>query len=282
MSVEAEMSDDDLFADDFNKDIPEPTPEPEPAIDQTLSDYDDPVPSTPVEAVAEEVVPGEPNPAPAGDVDADEPANVPSWRLRESTEGRIAAETAQRATEAELAQTRFQLQQIQQQQSSQQQPAPEVPDVFEDPIGYTEYMQQQVREVAISSNDQMQEFKAGELYTPKIRNEAWTAALAAAPGNTALANRIGNAPNPYAEAVIWHREVENQKVIGDDGIEAHNARVIAAHEAAKLTDNIDPNVAQPGGVVAQTQRAIPSLNGAASANRQTQKLAVTDDELFNS
>lgn len=64
---------------------------------------------------------------------------IPPWRLREEAEARRAAEERASQHERQLAEMRTQLAQLQQ---SKQPPTP-APNVFEDPDGYTNYVQQQ-------------------------------------------------------------------------------------------------------------------------------------------
>ncbi len=274
-----EMTEDELFLDNDEQVESDPVVEevapvePEPIQAQDTGDtVQEPVEVAPVVEETPEVV----------EPDQSE-SNVPSWRLREVTEARQAAEAATAAAQQQMQQMQHQLGQLQSQLASQQ-PKPEVPDVFENPQGYQDFQNEQLQRSNIENNARFAKLEAGQIHGREKVSEAWQAAVQAEATNPGLTQRIGNAPNPWLEAVAWHEEVTTRQAIGDGGLEGYKARLQEEMLADPIVRQqmLDTLRAEAGQTVVGKQiPTIPSLNGAGGIRPNEQQLASSEEELFN-
>lgn len=186
-------------------------------LDEVLGDAPakEPVTATPEPATAE--APAEPEaeaPSPE-EPKKDEPQFVPLAALHEERERRKELDRRLQALE-----------------HSQKPPEPEpVPDMFEDPKGYTSYMEkradQQARNARLDLSEDIARMHYGD--------EAVDAALEAMKphAGTPIHQQVLNARNPYAELIKWHKTQKVAAEIGDPDAwrEAERARIKAEVEA---------------------------------------------------
>ncbi len=167
---------------------------------------------------------------------------VPSARLREEADARRAAEHERDAAKAQLGEvsarldlTLRRLDDLDQRLSGPgapprqhaPQPAPQAPDIFADPKGYTDYFAGQIRTVGQSLEQQLFQHR---LQTSEMlaRTRYGDAVFEAAdnalkgldpqrnPEHRALVGSIVGSPNPAEALVRWHRAQETLREVGDD------------------------------------------------------------------
>lgn len=159
------------------------------------------------EAEAPEVKPEEPK--------KDEPQFVPLAALHEERERRKELDRRLQALE-----------------HSQKQPEPEpAPDMFDDPKGYTSYMERKAETQARNARLDLSEDMARMHYGDEAVNAALEAMKPHA--GTPVHRQILEARNPYAELMKWHKAQRVAAEIGDPDAwrEAERAKIKAEVEA---------------------------------------------------
>jgi hypothetical protein len=162
--------------------------------------------------------------APGEKPTAEEPLSsadaIPSWRLREETERRRAAEERFAATQAQLQQLLYE----QRRQQQQQQPEPEqLPDPIEDPAGFRQGIIRQQQQLAAHLWQQFKQqqiayslHRADQTHGEEFR-EAYKAFDAPErAGDTQLLERVRNSFDPAEEIMAWHRRERTLQEVGSD------------------------------------------------------------------
>lgn len=266
------------------------TPPETPAETPTETAETAPQSETPVQAVEN---PQEPVNEPVAAENAQPEAMVPSWRLREINEGKAAVEQQLLQSQQQHQQLQAQLQQVQAQLAKQQQQPPQpAPDVFADPEKWQQYQDGQfqsqgeiIQNLQAQLQNQARQSQAYAQYGFETVENAWKAAVAIEHTDPATANRIVNAPNPWAEAVKWQKEQDVQKTIGEGGIDGFRQKtreeLMADPEFRKQV--LEAARQEAGGaVVATPPTDVPSLSEAPRvATPENGDPLVSDAELFN-
>ena len=218
-------------------------------------------------------------------------AQVPSWRLREireAKEAEIAKQTEALTQERnKVAQFEAQVQQLQTQLNQhQQKPAP---DMFEKPDEWQQHIQgdyqQQIQTFQQEQAKQMARLEAMTIHGADTVQTAMEAAIKAEASNPSLGARIAGSPNPYTEAVNWHKESQVHEQIGEGGIDAFRERtreeLMKDPEFRKQV--VESLRGEAGGVGNTTTQTIPSLNNAPRVQvKDNGDPIMSDAELFNS
>ena len=137
------------------------------------------------------------------------------------------------------------------------QPAPQpepvkVPDILEDPDGFTGFMGDQLQKIQQSTRAEMSEVMAIEAYGQDVVNEAFAAAKASGEGA-----RFLNSRHPYGDMVKWHKQQRVLQEIGDDP-DAYRQKIetevrqkieadIAAQQAKQMAAQAPPSMAKTNG-----------------------------------
>ena len=289
-----ELSEDELFLsgdepEEIETETPEPQAELEPVKDE---DGDQPEPVKAENADTDQASEGVEVEKSDGDVQAEteqkEEAVVPSWRLREINEAKAAAEAqliqereAKTRLEAELSAIRRQTQQQQTQQPEQ------LPDIFENPDGFIEYQRQQMAEIQRQNALHTAKVEAYAIHGYETVEGAYKAALEIEHTNPGVAQRIMAAPNPWAEAVSWHKEVQTQKEIGEGGIDGFRERLKSEIMAdPEFRKSVFEEMRSKAGVAPKKENVgvVPSLNEApaTAVTGTANEREMSEEELFRS
>lgn len=202
------------------------------------------------EAIEEQIAD---EPEPEGEIEAAPPAapeekphhSVPITAMLDEREKRQAAE--RRAAELEQRMRFFE----------QSQQRPEVPDVFENPQGFTQHVNSTVTEAMVTAHLNMSEMLARDKFGDEEVNAALEAVKAAG-----LAQHFVSQRNPYGELVKWHRQQKVAQEIGSDP-EAWRAK-----ERAALAEQIRQEVlAELQGQQQPVRRPPASLASAPAAGK---------------
>lgn len=281
------LSDEELFMSDGEETTQETEvveAKPDEVIDEVKPEGDTETLAETVEATPETETPVETAESEKVEaVETEDENKVPSWRLREINEAKKEAEAKAALKEQELHQTQAQLSALQQQINQQQTQPQTPPNVFDDPDGYAAHQEQLINNQSQQVRMQMAQLDAKVTYGVKEVEEAVKAAEAIEFTLPHVAARIKNAPNPWAEAVQWHKEQQTQQAIGEGGIDAFRQR---EREALMADPEFRKQVmaeirGEAGGKKTQPIETIPSLNGVASASVNSEAVnAITDEELF--
>jgi hypothetical protein len=232
---------------------------------------------------------------------------VPPGRLREQTQRAERAEAALRAKEdsqrTEIDGLKRQLDglmaAIQGRQAPPTAPAPPPqgpPDVFENPQGYTEYMQQrqdranaETRQMLATMRFQNSMDIARAVHGEKF-GQAWEAVNkldARNPEDFSVAQRIFNAPDPGGELLKWHSRQETLRVVGDDPAKYRQTITDEVREAMKADPEFRKQIldelraeatGQPSKPARHITRLPKSLNGATGQGSVREK---ADPDLYD-
>lgn len=148
------------------------------------------------------------------------PARVPPGRLREEMETRRRAEAELQAIKAQNEQLlRMMTQSQQRPQAQSQQPEQEAPDIFTDPNAFVRsqvdpYVQQ-MRQIFLANAREVAEVRFGDDVVQEASN-AFDQAWQSGKMHPAEYDRIMQSPNPFKEAVNWHKRQTVLSRVGDD------------------------------------------------------------------
>lgn len=216
-----------------------------------------------------------------------EEAHVPSWRLREVSEARRAAERRAEETERELRDLKAMLQNFQRQQQPQQQ----APDWFENPEAATKAalnpMLEPIQQLAVQAKQRADRLEAAFQYSREDVEAAEKAFNEAANSGQMDPNewaRIQNSPNPFAAAVEWHKRNTVLSEVGTDPnawLEKKlEERLNDPQFLAKAIERVRGQPAATG-AASNLTRLPPSLNKAAgSAVRSSEDIDTSDAGLL--
>jgi hypothetical protein len=225
-------------------------------------------------------------PAPAAEVQAealkpavdDNAAMVPSWRVREINEEKRALAEKVAAFEAERRQW---------QQRPAPQPAPvaqekaEPPDPLLDPVGYREFIRNELREERLNERREESLAKAHEEHKEEFE-EAYAAAQKAV--DPALKARMQQSRDPGKTLIQWHRERKTMAEVGTDPNAFFEKRFEAylsdpANQAKVLERIRGGTQTQPGAArQAAPVNLPPSLTRATNASAN---ISADDDDISN-
>jgi len=198
-------------------------------------------------------------------------AHIPSWRLREVTEAREAAERRaaefeRRAEEAE----RWRAQQERQaQQRQQQQQQTEPVDPLADPDGYVRRIQDgvsnELRTMRLNFNLELAQVRHGDVF-----NEAFDAFMTVAERNKQFGQAVINGPNPGEAIVTWYRGQKTLHEIGGDP-QAYRKKIedelLANPEfQRRVVEHLRNGNAQTGNRPQSITKLPPSLSRAAGSS----------------
>lgn len=226
-----------------------------------------------------------------------EDAHVPSWRLREVSEAKRAAERRAEENERKARELEQLLQQIQRSQQPQQQPQNLVDALFgdkpEEAIGQVvSPILQPFQKMAVEAKQRADRLEAAFQYSREDVEAAEKAFNEAAASGQMDRNewaRIQNSPNPFAAAVEWHKRNTVLSEVGTDPNawlekkleERLNDPAFLAKAIERVRGGQAP---QAGGSAPSTvTRLPPSLNRAAgSAPRGSDDIDDSDRGLLKS
>ena len=213
------------------------TPEPVQAQDVPQEEPQEATPETPdpvEEPKAEE-------PETTAEAPAEDPKDIP-YSVFKSTREDLKGQLEE--TRAELARIR---------QERQKAPEPEtVPDMFEEPEKFQQYMSRQLSNVRQSTIADVSEAMAVESYGAEEVEAAFEAVKASGEAQRFLQSR-----HPYGDMVKWHRQQKVFQEIGDDP-DAYRAKIveetrkqvqaeIAAQQAKDMAAKAAPSMANVNG-----------------------------------
>jgi hypothetical protein len=208
----------------------------------------------------------------------DNAAMVPSWRVREINEEKRALAEKVAAFEAERRQW---------QQRPAPQPAPvaqekaEPPDPLLDPVGYREFIRNELREERLNERREESLAKAHEDHGKEFE-EAYAAAQQAV--DPALKARMQQSRDPGKTLIQWHRERKTMAEVGTDPNAFFEKRFEAylsdpANQAKVLERIRGGTQTQPGAVrQAAPVNLPPSLTRATNASAN---ISADDDDISN-
>jgi hypothetical protein len=217
------------------------------------------------------------NPIPAPAVD-DNAAMVPSWRVREINEEKRALADRLAAMEAE----RSKWQQPPAPQVAQ--PAPEKaepPDPLLDPVGYREFIRNELREERLNERREDSLLQAHRTYKAEFE-EAYAAAQKQV--DPALKARMQASRDPGETLMEWHREQKTRAEVGNDPNAFFQKRLDAwladpANTAKVIERARGAAQPQPGATrQAQPVNLPPSLTRATNASLDS---SADDDDVSN-
>lgn len=174
------------------------------------------------EAQPEQITPEQPK-------TEDDRSDVPSWRLREVSEGRRAAE--ERAAQLERQLEEMRRENTRRQPRPQPQPV-EMPDPISDPKGYAAAVRAEIRTEMLRDKVDSSLEEAREQHGEKF-DRAFMALESS--GDQMLKNRVINAANPGRELMRWFNQQEAFREIGGD-IESYRKKLRDEARAEAMKD----------------------------------------------
>lgn len=225
-----------------------------------------------------------------------EDAHVPSWRLREVSEAKRAAERRAEENERKARELEAMLQNIQRQQQPQQPQVNLVDALFGDKpeealTQVVNPMLEPFQRMAVEAKTRADRLEAAFQYTREEVEAAEKAFNEAAASGQMDRNewaRIQNSPNPFAAAVEWHKRNTVLSEVGTDPnawLEKKlEERLSDPAFLAKAIERVRGGQAPQGGSAPSTvTRLPPSLNRASgSAARGSEDLDDSDKGLLKS
>jgi hypothetical protein len=215
-------------------------------------------------------------------------AHVPSWRLREVSEARRAAEKLAEEASRELRELRAQVQSFQRQQQQPTQPQQD-PDWFDDPRGATLHAVAPLQEMVLSAKMRADRLEAAFEFSKEEVSEAEKAFNEAAATGAIDPNehrRINSSPNPFAAAIDWHRRNRVLSEVGTDPnawlekkLEERMNDPAFLQQALDRARGVASQPAQGGSPVT---RLPPSLNRASGSSGRTDQPGNSDADLLKS
>lgn len=246
------MDDDDFLAaveaDNANVPVEEPKEEKAETLELTEEAPPEPVQDPP----AEQPEPAQPEPKP-------EPQNVPLAAHLDERERRQAAEARAKAAEERLA--------------AQQQPQ-QVPDMFEDPDGYSAYQDQKVQAALYQANLRWSERIATSEHGKETVAEAKKWGIERCETDPYFNAKVGSSEDPVGFVVMeWKREQIASQVSPDDFAQFQAWKQAQAQLQAPAPDNPAPPT---------SPRTPPprSLASAPSAGGVLTEVAQAEEEIF--
>lgn len=149
---------------------------------------------------------------PKGEEKSDDAGQIPSWRLREESEARRAAEQRANAVEARMAQLQARLDALDKPKEQKQEDI----DPLLDPQGFSQRLQEgftaKLREIELNNNLAIAHVRHGDKF-----EKAYEALLSeGAKGNRQLVNSLVSRPNPGEAIVKWFSDQETLREVGGD------------------------------------------------------------------
>jgi hypothetical protein len=216
---------------------------------------------------------------------------VPSWRLREISEEKRAAQAERDALKTENARLAFERQEFQRRMAALENPAPKAdePDPLMDPKGYREHMERRFEERLIGERREMSLQAARKTYKEEFDQAYATAHEFLRQGaDPALQIRMNNSTDPGETLMQWFREVKVRAEVGNDPA-AYKQKVLAESlkdpEFRKSAMEAWRNEAQQNQNQGKGRPMLaPSMNGVSrqSAALRASQEDLSDDSLFDS
>jgi hypothetical protein len=216
---------------------------------------------------------------------------VPSWRLREISEEKRAAQAERDALKTENARLAFERQEFQRRMAALENPAPKAdePDPLMDPKGYREHMERRFEERLIGERREMSLQAARKTYKEEFDQAYATAHEFLRQGaDPALQIRMNNSTDPGETLMQWFREVKVRAEVGNDPA-AYKQKVLAESlkdpEFRKAAMEAWRNEAQQNQNQGKGRPMLaPSMNGVSrqSAALRASQEDLSDDSLFDS
>jgi hypothetical protein len=216
---------------------------------------------------------------------------VPSWRLREISEEKRAAQAERDALKTENARLAFERQEFQRRMAALENPPPkaEEPDPLMDPKGYREHMERRFEERLIGERREMSLQSARKTYKEEFDQAYATAHEFLRQGaDPALQIRMNNSTDPGETLMQWFREVKVRAEVGSDPA-AYKQKVLAESlkdpEFRKAAMEAWRNEAQQNQNQGKGRPMLaPSMNGVSrqSAALRASQEDLSDDSLFDS
>jgi hypothetical protein len=202
-----ELSEDSLFDNAIDPPAAEPAPTaaPEPAEKPQVEKVEPAKPDTEVAAAPE----GE---KPKVDDDAH---MVPSWRLKEITEERRAAQAERDAFKQQRDQLAFEQQEFRRRLAQLEKPPeqPQEPDPLLNPREYREFMERRFEERLVNERREMSLQSAAKTYGEEFKQAYATAQQQVDP---ALRARMQHSSDPGETLIGWFRELKVRAEVGND------------------------------------------------------------------
>ena len=213
------------------------------------------------------------------DDDKADHGQIPSWRLREVTQERNAAREETTKLRDQLAQMQQQLNSMQRQQPKPEPKAEEIPDIYSDPEGYTNYLnsnfEKRLTEQRAEMSLQMAHIRHGESF-----EKAYEAARQADPQT--LAN-IRNSADPGEALVRWHKQNSLFEQTGGD-LDSYIAKQLEAKMndpafQAQVIEKARANSQGSGGTQINLPPTVSKMTG---STRGSASGGMSSGELFES
>lgn len=223
--------------------------------------------------------------------DKDHEGKIPSYRLREQTEAKRAAEERAALLEKSLMETQMQLRQLAQMQQQtfqpQAKPQEQPPEFWENPDAYLQHhispikseFEKQIREFKLSYSKESAIARYGE---DAVREADKAIQERVNAGDRVDAERILNSHNPFAALVEWHKKEQAIAKVGPDP-EAwfkseFEKRLNDPAEQAEILKRIQATAqgATRSAPVTQIPPSLSKVGGGAS-----QPMSASDADIFN-
>jgi hypothetical protein len=207
--------------------------------------------------------------AKAAEATEDDTANVPSWRLKQSTAEKRAAEAERDALKSRLESMERQMAAF---QPKAEQPKQEDIDPLLDPIGFRKSMQEgfnaELQKVQLNSNLAIAHVRHGDTF-----EKAYEALLAEGQrGNRQLVTQLVGSQNPGESIVRWHKNQETLREVGNDPA-SYKAKVLedAMKDPEFLSKAMEAARVSAGGQSQgnSTVKLPPSLSRATGSTQNT-------------
>jgi hypothetical protein len=214
---------------------------------------------------------------------------VPSWRLREISEEKRAAQAERDALKTENARLAFERQEFQRRMAALENPPPKAdePDPLMDPKGYREHMERRFEERLVSERREMSLQNARRTYKEEFEQAYTTAQEFLKQGaDPALLIRMNQSADPGETLIQWFRDIKVRAEVGSDPA-AYKKKVLAESlkdpEFRKAAMEAWRNEAQENLGKGRPVLA-PSMNGVSrqSAALRASQEDLSDDSLFDS
>jgi hypothetical protein len=276
MADDVTITEDSLFDQAIDPPAPEPTPPPPPPEPEPQ-----PVPkSEPKPDGKPEQVDTAAKPA----VD-DDAQMVPSWRLKEITEERRAAQAERDAFKQERDRLAYEQQEFRRRLAQLEKPTepPPEPDPLLDPRGYREFMEKRFEERLVNERREFS-LHAARKANPQEFDQAYAAAQQLV--DPALRARMQQAADPGETLIGWFRELKMKHEVGND-LTAYRKKIsdenLADPEFRKRAMEAWRTEAQ-GNQSNGRPLLAPSLNGVSrsSAALRASQQDLSDDDLWTS
>ena len=272
-----QLTEDALFDQAIDPQAPDPTPPPPPS---------DPEPAPPPQSEPKpDGKPGDTEQLDTASPKEDDAHLVPSWRLKEITEERRAAQAERDAIRQERDRLVYEQQEFRRRLAQLEKPVepPPEPDPLLDPRGYREFMEKRFEERLTNERREFSLQSAQKTYKEEF-DQAYAAAKQLV--DPALRARMQQSADPGETLIGWFRELKMRAEVGND-LNAYRKKIgddmlkdPEFRKRAMEAWRTEAQTTQSGG----RPMLAPSLNGVSrsSAALRASQQDLSDDDLWSS